>query len=423
MSLQRQLFRESALERLSSPEQLDQVLHVTSPKGWIALLAIWAVLAAVGLWSVFGSAPTVEDGRGILIAGGGLKQIESPSTGRLISLDVKVGEPVSAGDVVGTIDKRDLEDQLAELTTRLQEINRQNEALAEFDRREEELQENLAAVDRRRLESTITYSEERIERLQARREFITRLMNEGNMVAIDRERVDDDMQAARQERDEARIELEQLVNRNRSASFQRERERMNRKLKADEIALSVSSLQNRLDRESRITCPYAGRVVEVRAAVQNSLQVGDPIVLIEPADASPGALKAVVYVSAATGKRIQSGMRVEVVPSTVRREEHGSLVGTVNWISSIPTSKSAMMTKLADRDLVEKFSAQFGTPLEMEISLAADPNTPSGYRWTSSEGPPQQISAGTLCNASVTVRRQSPLSLVIPAVRRAVGAD
>ena len=38
------IFRKAALERLSSPEQLDYLMSITSPIAWIALAAI-AVLA------------------------------------------------------------------------------------------------------------------------------------------------------------------------------------------------------------------------------------------------------------------------------------------------------------------------------------------------------------------------------------------
>lgn len=48
------LFRQSALERLSSPEQLDQLMQVTTSRGWFALaaviglLVVGVVIAAVG---------------------------------------------------------------------------------------------------------------------------------------------------------------------------------------------------------------------------------------------------------------------------------------------------------------------------------------------------------------------------------------
>ncbi len=34
------LFRETSLEKLSSPEQLDALIKVTSPRAWLALAAL-----------------------------------------------------------------------------------------------------------------------------------------------------------------------------------------------------------------------------------------------------------------------------------------------------------------------------------------------------------------------------------------------
>ena len=51
------LFRQAALKRLSTPEQLDRALHVTTPKGWVALVALLAMAAAIGVWSVKGKSP------------------------------------------------------------------------------------------------------------------------------------------------------------------------------------------------------------------------------------------------------------------------------------------------------------------------------------------------------------------------------
>ncbi len=67
------MFRKEALARLSSPEELDQVMHVTSPRGWITLLALGLVLLGGLAWSVLGSIPTVVAGSGALLTppGGG----------------------------------------------------------------------------------------------------------------------------------------------------------------------------------------------------------------------------------------------------------------------------------------------------------------------------------------------------------------
>ena len=49
VKMQNKLFRKVALERLSSPEQLDQMMTVTSLRGWIALAAaIFLILHLAG---------------------------------------------------------------------------------------------------------------------------------------------------------------------------------------------------------------------------------------------------------------------------------------------------------------------------------------------------------------------------------------
>jgi len=39
------LYRKAALEKLSSPEELDQLMQVTTPKGWFSLIAVIALMA------------------------------------------------------------------------------------------------------------------------------------------------------------------------------------------------------------------------------------------------------------------------------------------------------------------------------------------------------------------------------------------
>ena len=51
----------------------------------------------------------------------------------------------------------------------------------------------------------------------------------------------------------------------------------------------------------------------------------------------------------------------------------------------------------------------------------ADPDTPTGYAWSSSSGPDATLQSGTVAAATVAVEQQRPLALVIPALRRWTG--
>ncbi len=64
---QTSIFRKESLERLSSPEQLDQLMQVVRPKSWLPLVALGSVMAFTLLWGIFGRIPITATGRGLLV--------------------------------------------------------------------------------------------------------------------------------------------------------------------------------------------------------------------------------------------------------------------------------------------------------------------------------------------------------------------
>ena len=57
--MDQQIFRKKSLERISSPEQLQDYMHVTSPGIWLVLTGVILVLAGLILCSAVGSLETV----------------------------------------------------------------------------------------------------------------------------------------------------------------------------------------------------------------------------------------------------------------------------------------------------------------------------------------------------------------------------
>src|SRR5688572_11542552 len=106
------LFRKAALQRLSSPEQLDLLMQVTNPRAWLALAALGLLLVAAILWSIFGVIPTKISGKGILIRTGGVFDVVSLGGGRLIEINVTSGDLVKKNQVIARIAQPDLLDQM-----------------------------------------------------------------------------------------------------------------------------------------------------------------------------------------------------------------------------------------------------------------------------------------------------------------------
>lgn len=96
------LYRKSSLERISSPEQLDKVLRVTSPMSWLALLGITMIIVVTVIWSFVGVIPETITAKGIVSSVVGSNSIYSTDGGTVVSVRVHSGDMVHIGDAVMT---------------------------------------------------------------------------------------------------------------------------------------------------------------------------------------------------------------------------------------------------------------------------------------------------------------------------------
>jgi HlyD family secretion protein len=109
-----------------------------------------------------------------------------------------------------------------------------------------------------------------------------------------------------------------------------------------------------------------------------------------------------------------------VTPSTIKREAFGSIKGTVNTVLAHPSDPDAMMAILHNEKLVQSFSKD-NAPLLVRMTLHKNPQTLSGFLWSSSQGPTQKITAGTLVQVAIKVRETRPIRLLIPTLRKMIG--
>ena len=99
------LFRKVSLERLSSPEQIDQLMKIRSPSGWLALSASFILLLIGCLWLIFGKIPVTVPCDGKIMPVTGLAEVQSMQTVAVDKVCVSAGDKVQKADVLvkGTI--------------------------------------------------------------------------------------------------------------------------------------------------------------------------------------------------------------------------------------------------------------------------------------------------------------------------------
>ena len=175
-----------------------------------------------------------------------------------------------------------------------------------------------------------------------------------------------------------------------------------------------------------VVSPYDGIVAELKVNGGEIVERGTPLMTLVPIDPEVDAgsrvgpavpLVATLYVSPADGKRIRPGMRVEVQPSTAKREEFGFIIARVTSVSELPSTQEGMQRSLKNRQMVQALS-QAGAPFEVRAELLTSPGTASGFQWSSSGGPPTTISGNSPCRAEIVTRSETILNLLVPAARR-----
>lgn len=134
ISMKQNIYREASLKRLSSPEQLDQLIRVTSPMAWLTLAAIGLLLASAIVWSFTGSIATKIEGQGILLNNAGVYSIKSHSTGQVTDVRFKNGDLVKKGDVIARIEQPELVEKINNLLDSLHAME-ENQQLASMEYR------------------------------------------------------------------------------------------------------------------------------------------------------------------------------------------------------------------------------------------------------------------------------------------------
>jgi HlyD family secretion protein len=419
--VQSRLFRKVALDRLSSPEQLDAMVQVVTLRSWIALAPFISLLALALAWGIFGSIPTKVTGKCLLIQTGGLRDVTAGSAGRITEMTVKVGDILTVGQTVALLAQPDIAERIRTSEDRMAELRRQESELQGQISRAQGLSRSLVEQQRSALERQITAAQERSRVVNERIKSQQSLFEQGLITRQTLLNSQNELAATQQEIENARSQLQQASLRGAEDDKRALQEITAARNQISETRRSLQSLQSNLALATQVTSSYAGRIVELKAGPGTLISQGSALLTVESADGGRNELEAVIYIPATEGKKVAQGMDAQIVPSTVKREEHGFMLARVHAVSEYAATAESMLATLQNRQIVQELAAG-SSPIEVRATLQAA-DTASGFRWSSADGPPFKVRTGTLGTAEIVVHRQAPITLVIPLLRKSLGLD
>ncbi|MEN8236558.1 MAG: NHLP bacteriocin system secretion protein [Pseudomonadota bacterium] len=410
-------FREEALDNVGFSDT-DHMIKIITAKSWITLTTLGAIVIATLIWGFWGTVTIWVEGNGILLPEKGSLYNAVASTGpaHIAKINVGVNQQVKENEILATLETPELANQITitqkyvvglraqfeELKrTALLEINDRKETL----KKQNQLTERILAIEKENLKSVE-------ELLAMRKEFLKKKLTTNQQYQSTLMRYYDIKNTI--ERTQSQLLQNELDAENFIDLWKERIKSFSAKVKEEELELET--LTEKLKLSQFVRSPITGVVIGIQRSVGDLIQEGEVLLTIAT---SGKAIDAVIYLAPKDGKRVQAGMGALAVPTTIKKEEYGSITGKVTDVTPFPVTPQSMQTILQNEDLVKRFSRK-GAPIAVWVRLEENPETFSQLNWTSSAGPNQEITPGTIMDARIIVRTQNPFSLVIPALKKII---
>ncbi|NLY42848.1 MAG: HlyD family efflux transporter periplasmic adaptor subunit [Clostridiaceae bacterium] len=129
----RGLYREESLDKLSSPEQLDEYVKVTNPGVFIIVAAFFSIFAAVLVWAFTGNISDSISIKGIVFPERGVSSVIHSAEGMVSDVHVKKGEYVEAGEVIAIVPQDDIIEKIKDLRAGNAPQEEIDEAMEEYN--------------------------------------------------------------------------------------------------------------------------------------------------------------------------------------------------------------------------------------------------------------------------------------------------
>ncbi|MFJ8822786.1 HlyD family efflux transporter periplasmic adaptor subunit [Streptomyces sp. NPDC102467] len=155
----------------------------------------------------------------------------------------------------------------------------------------------------------------------------------------------------------------------------------------------------------------AGRVTALVARIGAVITTGADVATLEKTGSARDPLLAMLYVPATGAANVPAGASVDLtVPAA---QNYGVLRGKVKAVGRGAQTRRQVTDFLGDGELAAQFT-KGGTRVPVLVQLTKTASTPSGYAWSTADGPPFPLTSMTLASGAVHLAEQRPMDWLLP---------
>lgn len=132
-----------------------------------------------------------------------------------------------------------------------------------------------------------------------------------------------------------------------------------------------------------------------------------------------------VFVDNTDKGSVSAGMFALVTPIGFNRTEYGGIKGKVASVAPVPSTVDGMEARVGVKSIARSIEARMVAPtlviLKLEKSNSKEVINSGGYQWSTSTDLPFKPREASKINVEITTRYVSPISLVLPTVKKFFG--
>lgn len=400
-----------------------RALNIVSP-AYMATAGLFVVLVLALMAGAFMvRVPVVVNGQGVLMGEAEVVNyaIMPETDGRLEAFLVKVGSLVRKGQAIARVGIPRLDNEIETARTAVRDLRNKAKRLDAFHAESLALARDALIKHRVEADQRNKALQQRLERLDKTSKGNRQLIDEGFLssrsadpVITEREQVEDQIAISRRQLLDAENNFTELAQRQK-------REKLDLSLQTSTQERQLQSLLERTGVETVIVSPYDGVIsdllVDLHQPVSRERRVATVTPLGSVQNGRNRITHAVVFVPAQDGKKLASGMPVQILPLIYEEQEFGRIEGVVASISTVVADEDVLFRVFKNQKLVRKlFEAE--APYKVTVKITQDARNASGLAWTSSRGPDRLMEPGTLASGWVVYDQPRILYLLLPAVKR-----
>lgn len=396
------IFRKKAANYFQSPEELNHVVKLNSPKTGLVAAGVGILLVGIMAWASFGSVKLTLPGQGVLLTSD-FQTLTAGTSGTIEELTIQPGAMVEAGQVIAQLNAPELLAKWNKLESLKNELVRSKDQLQLDVAKEKAEKKDQLIASRQLAQKELLTIIKKKNFLNFRQKDSRYMLDQGIISEAEYQTLATEFSELIQKERDIQVRIESLEEQLSQLKYIQNDQLARLESRVDRIKTTQIDFEYDYRKRTQVIAAQEGTVIDVFLHQGDAVEKGQSMAVINPSSDGK-AYQLIAYVPNDRAAALEKGMEVEIKPKNGRMGE--LLVGIVETVSPYPVSKETINRHFYNAGQSESIH-KLGVVNEVVVRLVPRLDADLAVAQP-------QLENGMLCDARFILKKTPPIFLVAP---------